>query len=312
MGHGVLALLFIALSGYTFLSKLILTKYRIYKYQGHHLVYKCFSYGLFFLLISALIFIVTWPITSQSSVLFDLVQILFPEISQSQFNFYSIISMSLLVAMLLSRATNKLILNLYYRARNRMASRERAGSALARIGENGEAIEPVEYVTKQKTDSDFDIIIYQASTDNKYISHIASAVRDARMLMFTLSSGKCYVGIPYGFETPKDNEEQKEVIVIPVASGFRHGDDQCFEITTYYNEIISLLRVDRSSLTNEEMKAHKQSIASYRITIAFSQICSIATFDISKYLNFKQSENARRDEIKRGRGDIKEDERVIN
>lgn len=314
MGHAALALLAIALSGYTFLSKFILTKYRIYKYQGHHLVYKCFSFGLAFLLLSACIFILFWPLTNNWSFMFSLSTVVSPNISQSEFNFYSILLMTLLLSYISAKISNKFLFFIYHFAVNTVEARKRTGKQVALYSAklNDDAEKDTELFSREKTDQDFDLFAYHSSTDNKYISHILIALREPHMLMLTLGSGKCYVCIPYGFDTPRDNEEQKEVVIIPVASGYRHGDDHCFEITTYYSEVIKLLRQDKQQLTAEQLKQSKKTMSSYRLTIALSQIVSIASFDISKYLQFKESENSRRNEIKQGRGETAKDEKVIN
>ena len=131
MGQGVLTLLAIALAGYTFLSKFILTKYRIYKYQGHHLVYKCFSFGLMFLVIASLIFVSFWPLTSKWSFAFDIANVVSPDITQSQFNFYSILLITLILSYCSAKLTNKFLFFIYHFAINAVERRKRVGKQLS-------------------------------------------------------------------------------------------------------------------------------------------------------------------------------------
>lgn len=316
MGHGAFAILGIGMSGYLFLTNFLATKYRVPKYQGHHLIYKCFFVGLIFFCLSAFLFVVTWPITSNWSFVFDFFAVAFPQLDQPQFNFYCIILSAVLMAQICSAGLNRTLRWAYHHTKNREYSRRRAGTALIPISGLHDLPNQTNTLPRGYTDRMLEIEIYQANTDNNYIAHVMSLFTEPTMLLITLSSKKCYVCIPYQFNTPKDNEEEKEISIIPVASGFRHGDDQCLEITTYYKKILRALRISGERyerMSRRKKKYLKHLIASYRITISYDQVVSVASFDISQYRDFKESENSRRKEIESGRnGKILDDEKVIN
>lgn len=315
MGYSAIALLGIGIAGYLFLSNYIHTKFRVPKFQGHHLVYKCLYVGLFFFTLSALIYYCLWPLTSKSSFLFDKVNTVFPGITQLQFNFYCVLINTVFLAGLAAKGLNKFIGWAYwYLINHNQRTNSATGSSVAVLGEKIERVKNSK--PRSETDIMLEIEVYQRSTDNNYIAHVMSLFRKPRMLLITLSNRKCYVCFPYQFNTPKDHEEEKEISIIPVATGYRHSDDLCLELTTYYKIVIRILsmtgeKYNKLSLTRRRYV--KELLTSYRITISYDQIVSIASFDLKQYLAFKEAENVRRNEINNGRkGKDHNDERIIN
>lgn len=281
----ILTVLTIALSGYLFNYFSINKKYLFRQATGHHLLYKCLGYGLLFFVISVVLFGFTWQWTKQSSYIFDLIAIPFPDITQGQFNLASI----LLISVLLSISTAKIItVILMYLYRSRFKSKPRP-----------ESLSEKEW--NKKLNSFYDLETYMQSTNNAFISHVIEVSINPHLILLTLNSRRCYVGYPYLVTTPDDHQESKELVIIPLLSGYRDESDLCLEITTEYTEVKELLGKEGSALTPEMLSEGSKKLVSYRITIPYDNVYSISSYKHSKYRDFKTKENIRRAEIQTAR-----------
>jgi hypothetical protein len=332
----LLAILVIALSGYVFNITNIRSKYRIASVQGYHLLYRCLFTGILMFLFSSLLFSLLWPITSQYSFIYDIVVVSFPDITQGEFNLYSILAISLVLALTIAKIINIIIFRIfnfrytYEGHEQELASRKEVVKTTAKsiphtnsentIDVNEEhahheqkskkSQRQIRKAIKNYTDFLLDIIIYKSSTDNAFIAHAIERFLSARPILITLGNRRCYICYAYGIKTPKNHVEAQELAIIPLYSGYRHQDDLCFEITTPYHEVFDLLKEQSSGYSNEQVTKGIAVIDDFKITIPFNQVHSIANFDASKYRIYKSFENDRRRVIKSAR-ELEEGEEII-
>ncbi|MDN7136940.1 hypothetical protein J6J34_01730 [Pseudidiomarina sp. 1ASP75-14] len=319
----VLALLGMALSGYLFSSRFIFSKYRLSKYQGHHLLYKCLGIGLVVFGLSAALFALTWPFTSQSSLAFEFLARAFPEMTQSQFNLYSILLLGIIGADMFARLLNRVIFRSFYILYSDSKNDATYGSTSHSLTINQQASEtdpaltndrrgkPKRPLLKKRSDYLLDLIVYKKCTDNGYITHVIDTFLSPSPLLLTLDTRRCYVCYPNEVKTPLDHQEDQELSIIPLCSGYRDDKDMCLELTTVYEDVlIELSRTpdEYRALSEVDRKKAVAVLESHKITISYQRVVSIASFDESKYLNFKVHENRRRKEIFSGRK-VDEDER---
>lgn len=281
----ILTILIVALSGYLFNYFCITKKYLFRQATGHHLLYKCLGYGLLFLAISTLIFSYTWQWTKQSSLLFDLAAIPFPDVTQAQFNLASILVVSVLLSILMAKIKTHSLMFLY---RSRFSDKPIPPSFTKKQW-------------KEKLNHFYDLETYMQSTNNAYISHIIEACINPHLILLTLNSRRCYVGYPYSVTTPDGHQESKELVIIPLLSGYRDENDLCLEITTEYTEVKNLLEKEKNELNTQTLIEGNRKLASYKVTIPHENVYSISSYKHSKYRDFKNKENARRAEIKDAR-----------
>lgn|GEM_PF-1957618 len=314
----LLAIIVITLSGYIFNTTYIGTKYRVPKFQGTHLLYRSLFGGLLITSLSTIFFILFWPLTSQSTYLFDKTIIAFPSLSQSEFNLYSILIVSLALAITVGKAANFVIFRIFnfllmFRANelktkslqisgtlnnsrltnlNAVSSNEAKEELEQEVGIKNSKLKDKNHRKriKKETAHLLDIIYYKNCTDNVFINHVLDAVLTPRLLLITLASRRCYVCYPYEIKTPKDHIEAQELAIIPLYSGFRDQDSICFEITTPYEDIIRILKFEKSYFTADKVKECEATIDSYKITLPYNQIQTMASFDPSKYIDFKNNE----------------------
>ncbi|MCQ8848606.1 hypothetical protein NQT74_08450 [Alteromonas stellipolaris] len=313
----LLALLGITLAGYIFSSTFIHTKYRLAKFQGHHLLYKCLFVGGIFYLLSVILFYVSWPLTSKGSWLFEIVQTVFPQLNQRQFNVSIVILDTIVLAITAARLFNFLIsIAVNFLINNAKKTESHNSSELAINNSTAKSASTQRIKTREETDKWYDINVYADCTDDNYIAHIMNCFLRPSLLLLTLESRRCYVCIPYEFKTPNDHQESQNITIIPVCTGYRDEADLCLELTTDYHEIINILKCtkeDIDKLTPSKRKEKMNTIFNYRVTIPHGQIVSISSFDLAKYRSFKEAENKRRSDILVGRkGEGPQDERVVN
>ncbi len=94
----------------------------------------------------------------------------------------------------------------------------------------------------------------------------------------SLHSGKSYVG--YAIKSRLATQSEVDIVLVPIASGYRKKETQELEITTHYSSII--LEFDKKDFTD------------FRIVIPMSEIVSARLFDQDVYERFqgtKSSEN---------------------
>jgi hypothetical protein len=314
----ILAILGITLAGYMFSSTFIITKYRVPKFQGHHLLYKCLFNGAIFFILSLILFTSTWPITSQWSFLFNWTLTALPSLTQQQFNVSIILIDAILLAILVAKYLNRIILvdynNSFNDEKNDSNGNEFKLATLDDVEEKNNSID--KRYLRSDTDRRFEMDVYCDSSDSSYISHVMSCFIEPSFLLLTLENRRCYVCIPYEIKTPKDHQEEQDLTIIPVATGYRDEADLCLELTTYYYEIINILKMDKEQYTTQtkaQKEELKKALFNHRVTIPHGQIVSIGSFDLAKYKQFKNEENKRRNEIRTGREENTEiSEHIIN
>lgn len=317
----LLALLGITLAGYVFSSTYINTKYRLSKFQGHHLLYKCLFVGGFFFLLSIGFYSLTWPLTSSSTWLFDSVSLVYTELTQQQFNLGAVLINAVLMSLLTAKIFNRITFWAFNFLINSSPNNEKNTSPRSTelaLGTTSETINsgPQDKISRQKSDKYYEILVYSECTDNNYISHVMNFFMKPSLLLLTLESRRCYVCIPYDIKTPNDHEEPQDITIIPVYTGYRDQEDLCLELTTNYDEVISILRLSKEEsqeLSSSERSEKRSTLLSYRVTIPHGKIVSISSFDSGKYRQFKEKENKRRKDIQGGRdGGERKQERVVN
>jgi len=303
----------IALSGYVYLITGIANKFRVPKFQGYHLIYRALVHGLIFFVVSFVVYRLLFPFFSGSSELIDMVNSVFPDITQAKFNLYSILINSILIAYVVARSSNLfsyLSHNISYNFDRYRRIHAVRGSPESKIPEKFIKF-PLRYTGKLKR-----LDIYNQATNDTFMRHILECFTNARILMVTLESRKCYVGYPYEIKTPSDGDKAQELTLLPVSTGYRHEEDLCLELTTNYEDVMRILamtRADIDSASEEELESFKDVMDSYRITIPFSTMVTMTTFDLSKYTDFKQSEKKQQDDISSRRNSSnKPSEVVIN
>lgn len=307
----LLGVLIIALSGYIYNTTYIRRKFRVASFDSTHILYVSLFAGIIFLIISAIIFSLLWPYTSKSSEIFSFIAVPFPNITQTQFNYYSILLTSILLSFISSHALNiyhirGFVLFYQFAAFNKRRK-------LARLKPDNE--KPLK-VRKEKAnffknfkqtcrrhfqlkaflEDKLELIEYKTQNSDQFVSHLIESYMTPNPILISLNNRRCYVCLVHKFNIPNDHKTIQEVAIIPFYSGYRDKEDMCFEITTVYTEVLDIF-------TNKNKAENANVILnSYKITIPFSSIDSIANFQINRYRNFKTMENERRNEIYQSRG----------
>lgn len=97
-------------------------------------------------------------------------------------------------------------------------------------------------------------------------------------IMFTLNSGKVYVGNVV--RTPNPTEQRKAIRITPLLSGYRDQNTQDFVVTTDYYEIISELQKPPHK-RKEFLK--KLSMEDFEVVFPSDTVCSSHLFDLFTY-----------------------------
>jgi len=300
----LLFLMAVALSGYVYQITFVHSKYRVTKFQGHHLIYRVLLSGILFFIVSAVLYKATWWITSKGSFLYDFAEFIFPSVTQESFNITIVSINAILIAFFWGKIKNFFIYTAYNILKN-YNSKSSHGKGVIPRDKVKRAVP--NKLKRSKTDRDYDLEVFQTFTDSHKLAHIADFYLNPRLKLFllTLKSRKCYVCIPTVFKFSPDNPTAKELSFIPISTGYRHEEDLCLELTTDYIEVINILAEDLkpSEAFNEARKNAHEVLDSFKITVSYDEIYTIASFDLSKYLSFKKQENEKRVIIKKGRNE---------
>lgn len=126
--------------------------------------------------------------------------------------------------------------------------------------------------------------LYIFDITREILSSTANAEGSGRLIQFSLSTGKVYIGYPYEF-----NLFQKEdyIKIIPMISGYRHSKKLTLELTTYYNPVYDIILSSESE--SEGMKG--MSVDNFVVLIPVSQIISVSAFDPEVYDHFENFNN---------------------
>lgn len=283
----------LSVSGYIFLSNTYRYKYRVPKYQGHHLIYRIISTGILFYITSILLFSYLSTNSTFNSIYEEAISfVAFLDTENTNSNTLQL-TITSLASVILSIGC-AFIWNFLLKSRISISE--------FFISNSFPSIKDVNHY--------LDVTSYLEATDSEFIHHFMSmdAQRPSSLTLLSLASRRCYVCVPYEIKPPRDSSEHQELSIIPLASGFRHSEDLCLQITTYYWTVIDVIRKSNkefSKLTPEEQEQEKYNIESYRITVPIKEIVTMADFNLSEYKQFKSQENKERAIIKRSRSEEK-------
>ena len=104
---------------------------------------------------------------------------------------------------------------------------------------------------------------------------IDQAILEGRFVEISLTSGKSYVGSP--IQGTFGHRDDGDVAIIPVGSGYRHGETHALIITTNYAPTIS-------NLADHELK-------NLKVAFPMRDIVSARLFDRSLYVSFLDAQS---------------------
>lgn len=108
---------------------------------------------------------------------------------------------------------------------------------------------------------------------------IADAIERQQLVEISLQSGKSYIGLALFSGIGQDNDA--DIVIIPVASGYRDQETRELVITTYYSPVL-----------NEVLEKLGLNYADFRIVIPMSQIVSARLFFPEAYELFQEGPEA--------------------
>ena len=100
---------------------------------------------------------------------------------------------------------------------------------------------------------------------------IDQSVDEVLPVELSLRSGKSYIG--YVIKSQLARRSEVDIVIVPIASGYRKLESRELEITTHYSSII--------------YKFEKKKINDFRIVIPMSEVVSARLFDDEVYSNFQ-------------------------
>lgn len=102
---------------------------------------------------------------------------------------------------------------------------------------------------------------------------IDQAIKEDLPVEISLRSGKSYVG--YVIESQLARQSEVDIVLLPIASGYRKSETHELEITTHYSSIIQ--------------EFDKKDIFDFRIVIPMSEMISVRLFDQDVYERFQDT-----------------------
>lgn len=119
---------------------------------------------------------------------------------------------------------------------------------------------------------------HTARENNDFIELlIADSIADQKLVELSLKSGKSYIGL--GLVYCIGPSEQADVIIVPMASGYRDQETKSLTITTHYAAVIEQSLAGKSDLSEED----------FRIVIPMSEIVSARLFFPEAYELFQET-----------------------
>ena len=104
---------------------------------------------------------------------------------------------------------------------------------------------------------------------------IAESIEDQRLIELSLKGGKSYIG--FALESGITSQDESDISLIPIASGYRNQDTQELEITTNYAPVVQESLRKSLDLVYED----------FRIVIPMPEIVSTRLFHPEAYQRFK-------------------------
>lgn len=105
---------------------------------------------------------------------------------------------------------------------------------------------------------------------------IDHAIVEELPVELSLRSGKSYVG--YVIESQLAKQSDVDIVLVPIASGYRKTETRELEITTHYSSIVK--------------EFSKKVIKDFRIVIPMSELISARLFDREVYARFQDTESS--------------------
>ena len=126
-----------------------------------------------------------------------------------------------------------------------------------------------------------EIILKYALKNNDFELLLFAAFKNERPVMFSLSSGKVYIGRLV--RAPNPVEHRKAIRITPLLSGYRNSENHTFSIVTDYYEIIS--QMEKSP---EKRLPHLKELSQQDFEIVFpsDSVSSAHLFDLDTYASF--------------------------
>lgn len=122
-------------------------------------------------------------------------------------------------------------------------------------------------------------ILNHSITNNDFEKLIADSFYKYIPVLFTLTSGKVYIGWAVG--APNPSAARKSVRILPALSGYRDSEEQRLQITTNYYDVLS--KVEGEGPDSPLNHVSKKEL---EVVIPVDQIVASHLFDISIYLEF--------------------------
>lgn len=125
------------------------------------------------------------------------------------------------------------------------------------------------------------MVLQHSIKNNDFEKLIARSVYDNFPILFTLESGKVYVG--WAVSAPNPVQERKSVRILPIISGYRDKENLKVKFTTdYYSVLIEV--------SNSEERNH--SLEDFEVVIPAGDLSACHLFDLELYnRHFIKDEN---------------------
>ena len=122
-------------------------------------------------------------------------------------------------------------------------------------------------------------ILRRAIINNDFELLIFHSFESAQPIMFTLTTGKVYVGRIV--RAPNPTEQRKAIRITPLLSGYRDDKSQEFNLTTVYYDIIHELDKPR----NQRVEYLRPlSAEDFEVVFPSDNVCSSHLFDLDTYV----------------------------
>jgi len=123
-------------------------------------------------------------------------------------------------------------------------------------------------------------VLEHAIKNNDFEKIIARSVYTQLPILFTLDSGKIYLG--WAVSLPNPVQERRSVRILPIASGHRDKNTQIVNFTTDYLPVLKAATTENNNICLED----------FEIVLPVSQISSCHLFNFDVYINFFQRKSS--------------------
>lgn len=152
------------------------------------------------------------------------------------------------------------------------------GQWIARLGKT--VLTPLEVASRAWVRFLFE----RAIRDSDFERLLARAMFRDMPIMFTLDTGKVYVGWVVRAINPRD--VPREVRILPMLSGYRNSDDHTVVFTTNYHEVLKTVADSLTPFLNHLVAGD------FEVVIPSGRIMSSHLFDVDAYLRFQDNGNS--------------------